>query len=268
MATTPQEFVEIVSPIMAVMFLITMGVLVLNRSYQAGLRKQNLEKEELKARHQESMLRSIIESQEAERKRIAMDIHDEIGALLNTSRFNVTQLGLTAKNPENQKLFEDIFNLYGKISNNLRRISHDLRPVVLEKFGLVAALESLEEQLEATGLGLQIESSLNSKFQEKLELALYRIFQELISNTLKHAKAAHIKIRLDELPDRFQLFYEDDGIGFSTEKVKSGLGLYSIESRLRIFGGTATYLSVPKGMLVQIDLPKASFEINDPGSPS
>lgn len=256
MASTPQDFVEIVSPIMAVMFLITLGVLALNSSFQASLRKQVKEKEELKAKHQESLLRSIIESQEAERKRIAMDIHDEIGALLNTSRFSVMQLGVTAQTPDNQKIFDDIYNLYGKISQNLRRIAHDLRPVVLEKFGLVAALEGMAENLEGSEIELSIESLVEERLPEPLELAMYRIFQELVSNTLKHAKATQIRIRLESLPDRFHFSYEDNGIGFSPDQVNSGLGLYSIESRLSIFGGKATYLPVEKGIRVEMNLTK------------
>jgi signal transduction histidine kinase len=266
MDTTPEIIIEFVLPVLGILFFIGIGVVALNFSFQNNLRNQILEKEELKARYQKELLRSMIESQEEERKRIAIDIHDEIGALLNTSRFNVTQLGLTAKTPENQKLFEDIYSLYGKISQNLRRIAHDLRPVVLEKFGLVAALEGLEEDLEASGLQFWVQSSLQTKLPDKLELALYRIIQELISNTLKHAQATQISIRLEELPDGFQLFYEDNGIGFSPGTTSSGLGLRSIESRLSIFGGQATFMPVQKGVLVQIELNKESILNDDSGS--
>jgi signal transduction histidine kinase len=137
-----------------------------------------------------------LHNQEAKRKRIAHDLHDEIGALLTTSRLYFNQLS-PGHAEEQLKIVSNKINLlFDEMMTNIRRISHDLRPVILENLGLTEAIESIRDKLTEAGIDFNFTHQLTFRMTSEAELILYRIVQELVNNSLKHANARYIDLSM------------------------------------------------------------------------
>lgn len=202
--------------------------------------------------------RALVEGQEEERKRVATELHDGIGVLLSTVKLQFTNI--EEKLPENRALFERATSLLEKASGDVRRISHNLMPGNLVRFGLFDALEDLFETLdESESLEAKIDVKGNlDRLPENHEIMLYRVVQELLNNTLKHGKASSIFLLIDRQADRLNMHYADNGVGFAMEKlVDSGsLGLKSIQSRVHFLEGELNIESAPgKGASFRISIP-------------
>jgi len=255
-STTEFSLIPVLLPAALVIFFISIGVIFLNLHFRKNLLKQKLEKEVLKANHHFELLKANIASQEVERKRIAMDIHDEIGALLTTSRMYLYELKPGQTEEELEIASDKIDSLFIEIAANIRRISYDLRPVILENLGLVSAIESMFEKLEKAGIHLQFIHHFSVEMSKEAELSLYRIIQELIANTVKHARARNIHLKMSEDFSSFYVDYQDDGVGFLFDQVKTGLGTRSIQTRLSLLHGEIEVLEPPIGVhyLIRIDI--------------
>jgi len=142
--------------------------------------------------------------------------------------------------------------------DEVRRISHDLSSGVLVNFGLLPALRELGQSI-SNGSSMQFDITafgLQGKLEQSLEIQLYRIVQELIANTLKHANAQHISIDLTMNEGQLCLTYEDDGTGFNTGHTAEGIGLQNINSRLEPYSGQLVIDSAPgRGSTFIIQLP-------------
>lgn len=135
---------------------------------------------------------------------------------------------------------------------NIRRISQDLRPVILEKLGLVEALESFGEKLEEGGMQFAFSHYLPFAISQEAELLLYRIIQELITNTLKHAQAKIIQLTLEVKSGKLFLAYRDDGLGMVSPG--AGLGMKSIESRLSVLDGVLHHEKQDQGVYFYVEI--------------
>jgi signal transduction histidine kinase len=205
-------------------------------------------------------LNSLLEGQEYERKRLAREIHDGIGPILSTLKMNLANIEGDVENliPELREKFKKSYEMIDEASNDLRSISHNLMPKVLSDFGLVEALETFCEKINVT-INLEIDF-INTGLSERLdvvtELGLYRITQELVNNTLKHAKANKITIQLIKRENTIQLMYEDNGIGFDSIMASDGMGLFNIENRTKALAGRVTVDSQKNnGMTAIIEIP-------------
>ena len=187
-------------------------------------------------------LASMIEGQEAERTRIAKDLHDGLGGLLSTvkAHFSIIQ--------QQVKQLEEI-NVYGKTTEmidnaveEVRRISHNLMPVALRLEGLSSAIEEIAEQLRMVhNINVDFEvSNLEGRFDENREVFVYRIIQEATNNIIKHAQAKNVLIQISKFDKELNLVIEDDGKGFemSDEMASLGIGLKSMQSRVEHLKGT------------------------------
>lgn len=196
-------------------------------------------------------LNSMIEGQETERKRIAEDLHDRLGSTLSAVKMHMDVLS------DNDSRYVKLNSIIGKAVDDTREIAHGLMSGVLSKFGLLAALQDLKETIESSD---QFQIQLSTiQFEERLdpefELHIYRILQELVTNTLKHAYASEVRIQVERKGQDLRISYEDDGIGFDSEKNTSGMGLKNIESRIEKIEGKWSRDSSPnEGMRVYIDL--------------
>lgn len=244
------DFLATLLPLSLVIFVIVLGVVILNQQFNKRLYRQKLESEELKIRYQLELLRSSIHVQEEERKRIARDLHDELGAALSMARMHLVQL--EQKHKEDGTLPQtlgEIREMTEVALGSMRRISHELIPPQLESFGLLQTLEVLKNQIN----GLQqLEMDITTSFDfprlpMEIELGLYRICLELINNTLKHAQASRLSIHLTAQRNLVELNYTDNGIGFSETDPESGLGHKNIEARLNALGGTVSLSNQPDG---------------------
>ncbi|MFO7613732.1 MAG: tetratricopeptide repeat protein, partial [Bacteroidales bacterium] len=179
--------------------------------------------------------RLLVEGQEEERKRIARELHDGLGVLLSATKLQFTSI--KDKSPENKPLIEKATQLLEQASNDVRKISHNMMPGLLTKLGLYEATADLIERINETeniNARFQI-SGKKSRLPENKEIMLYRIVQELVNNTLKHARAGKIELTIETSPDTLRLHYMDDGVGFDVQKLldaeTGSFGLKSLQSR-------------------------------------
>lgn len=255
--TSDQTVLEALLIGMTGMFVLALTVVVFFIVYQRRLLSQQKKHQQIVAAYQKELLRAVINGQENERSRLAKDLHDEIGAMLTTIKLYASQIDQVGPGETLREIKEKTTGMLDETIQNTRRITHDLSPVILKKFGFADALGSICKKLNESG---KIEVNLTQTEIERLpyekELALYRISQELINNTLKHAEASQITISLRAMQDHLQMIYEDNGIGFRVEDVRqiSGLGLKNIESRLNLVEGKVSYLPANKGVKIKIEI--------------
>ncbi len=191
--------------------------------------------QEAEISHQKDLLQSVITSQEAERKRIGMDLHDEVGAALSTLRIKIEK---HAGEEQAANFKSDI----DKIITNMRNISHSLSPRISGNFGFYDAVHELSDNVNRSGkINMLVnfdEDKLRGFANEQSPMAIYRVLSELINNTLKHASAKNIQLNVDVADDKMEIHYQDDGIGISqkTGTASQGMGMQNIESRLGIIG--------------------------------
>ena len=189
------------------------------------------------------MLRANLLSQEKERNRIGKDLHDEVGAMLTTSRLYFRHLDQGGSPEKFAELKQKALDLLEETMKSVRRVSHDLKPVVLERLGLVEAIANMSEQISETGVvKVCFKNEWEGKMDPEYELNWFRIVQELMNNTLKHSGANEIFITLGGDGQSVQVNYSDNGVGLTDEAgAKTGLGMQNIESRLGLIQGTLTY---------------------------
>ena len=238
-------------PAAIIIFIIAIGVVLLNLHFQKNLSLQKYQQEALKSKHQQELFRSGIHAQEEERKRIAQDLHDELGSMLSIMRMQLLIL-------EQQEFSEELKNirqLSETAMTSVRSISHQLMPPQLEVFGLAATLESVIARSE------QLDIQLNCNFvQEELSwmqtLGLYRILMELLNNTMKHAGATLVTIEIWQEETPRHCHYSDNGHGLPADIAGKGLGLKSIEARVNALAGSVKMGNQPgSGFYAIIRLP-------------
>ena len=226
---------------LAVTFMVG-AVLLFFILYQKRMIRNIEEKQELESSYQKSLLSSFIETQENERQRIAADLHDGIGAALAGIKLMLNQF--KPESEADKELLHECKDAIQKTASSAREISHDLLPPALETIGLVRTLERMAKNLSSSSLIIKTNCLLNYRLDKKIELALYRITQELINNTIKYAQASVITIELVEKEEGIFFQYFDNGIGFD-KKGHNGLGLKNIESRVQMIEGTIEFFSEP-----------------------
>ncbi len=211
------------------------------------------------AREANTALRRLNERLEEEARRLARALHDEAGQLLAAVYLSVADLAPELM-PAGRERLGEIYRLLDQIDEQLRHIAHELRPAILDDLGLLPALEFLVEGVsKRTGLPISVEASTGERMPPALEVAVYRIVQEALTNVTKHAQAASVKIELQRSPDRISCSVRDDGVGFdvsATSATKRGLGLVGIRERLDAVGGRLEITSAPRqGTAVTIIIP-------------
>jgi signal transduction histidine kinase len=179
---------------------------------------------------QEQFSRQLIDNIEEERKRIAQDLHDDIGQSLSIVKSRITKMKGHCEMDDT-----GIENEVGRVIEQTRQISHSLYPSYLEKIGLVRSVARLMEKIQdATTIQCSFEISENvDELSLQIKTHLYRIIQECVNNTVKHSGATALKVSIEQKNKGFQLVYQDNGKGLSKEN-KEGLGILSITERAKI----------------------------------
>ncbi|MDX1479278.1 MAG: sensor histidine kinase [Saprospiraceae bacterium] len=207
-------------------------------------RESELKEAEIERLEQEKTIlsmSSMIEGQEAERKRIAQDLHDGLGGLLSNVKSQIQTIQQQVGALEKYDLFTRASGMIDQASQEVRRIASNMMPSSLSALGLAAAVENIAEHLqEDHGLSVSTEFiGMEQRLDETIEIMVYRIIQELSNNVVKHAQASHLMIQINQADKELFLVVEDDGQGFDlTEADRSGgVGLASIRSRVRYLKG-------------------------------
>jgi signal transduction histidine kinase len=185
-------------------------------------------------------LRRVVDAQELERRRLARELHDETGQALTSILLGLKTLEETIEGDGSSAAIGDLRELVVATLQDVRRLAVELRPKVLDDFGLVPALERLTETFaEQTGILVRFESGLGAKrLLPEVETALYRIVQESLTNIVKHARAQTISIAVTRKPGAVAVVVEDDGHGFDPADVREGgFGLEGMRERVGLLDG-------------------------------
>jgi signal transduction histidine kinase len=209
---------------------------------------------ELSERVERDALRRIVGAQELERQRLARELHDETGQALTSILLGLKQL--EGADPASVTALRE---LVVDTLRDVRRLAVELRPKVLDDFGLVPALERLTEGFaEQTGIAVDLEAaSVKERLPEEVETAIYRIVQESLTNVVKHAHAHRVTVLLARADAKIKVVIEDDGTGFAPERARSdGIGLIGMRERIQLLDGTLTVESSERsGTTVAVEVP-------------
>ena len=197
---------------------------------------------------------SVIEMQEQDRLRISQELHDDLGQRLALLEMQLSQLADKCACPETAKGLSAVRERVGEMDQDLHRICCELYPVLLEKLGLVVALKSLCREFCQSGIRAEFaHDNCPTNVSKSVSLCLYRMVQEALHNVSKHSKAKSAKVTLRRSSGRLEVVVEDAGIGFDVDpdRLRAGLGLSSIEERVKRAGGRISISSTP-GLGTQI----------------
>jgi signal transduction histidine kinase/ligand-binding sensor domain-containing protein len=220
--------------------------------YQQSIYRQKNHYLKIINEHQQRLIQSEIVALERERNRISKELHDRVGTNLTAIKLTVNQLLQQHRDP----LAMEVEEQFQIAIQEIKEIIYGLTPPSLERYGLFTGLKNYVGKLHKT---IPIEISLKTFGKDiqknDINIIIFRIMQELITNSIKHSFAKNITIHINSFDDILNIVYEDDGIGFNYDPLQSGLGLDSIESRIHSVNGTLKFDSGKFGVSYTIDIP-------------
>ena len=197
--------------------------------------------------HELKVMEAVIDSQEIERRRIAQQLHGEVGSILHTIKlyFSSMETKFNSVLDENKEQYKKANELLDKVTNEIRDVSHSLDAGIVNNLGIIAALEELADNIQKSDqMFVTVESfNMEERLDIKKEILIYRIIQELVSNVLKHAKAENLHISLTRRIDELNIMIEDDGVGFEFEEAKQsgGMGFTNISNKVSHLEGDLVF---------------------------
>lgn len=243
-------------------FVLSISIILLILIQQQKEIKNKLRLEELKVEHQKKLTEMSFHGQENERKRIAHDLHDEIGSLLSAAKQQLNYINIKFKDlPELKSAIEETKGTLTDTIQEVRNIIENLSPVILESKGFAGAIQFLLEKLNhSQNFNTSFKQQGNAiKLDEKVQIMLYRIIQELINNTIKHAGASKLDLLMNWHEKQLLISITDNGKGFDfDEKIQSdhtGIGLKNILTRIEIIKGKVNFMSSKSGTKILINIP-------------
>ena len=196
--------------------------------------------------NQDDFYKSLIQCEISERQRIAKEIHDGIGGLLGMAKFHLSNIdGLEKLNPAHAAEIMNSMKLIDLANDEARNISNQLLPASIIRFGLKGAIEDLVK-IYKPNFEIVLFFDCQEEIPSQLQANLYRIVNELLNNTRKHAKASSVEIDFIAGLGKIMLHYSDNGIGFDFHEKSNaiqGHGLQNIENRVKLFNGKLSYMN-------------------------
>jgi PAS domain S-box-containing protein len=192
------------------------------------------------------LVQEVIEAQEQERERFAMEIHDGLGQVLLASKMNLNAIGdaVEVLDESTQSIYNKSMELLTEAVQEARNISHGLMSRVLTKFGLSYAINEIVNNINTSkNLAISFQNNIEDiRFNEELEMGLYRTLQELINNIIKHSQAKNASITINKVDNKLLIQIKDDGIGIkqgtNNNSKSGGIGLKNMKSRVEYLGGS------------------------------
>jgi signal transduction histidine kinase len=244
-------------------FILVVSFILFSIRNQNRLLRQRQQFQQAQIAHQKELLGAVILSQEAERKRIGQDLHDDVGTTLSGLRLLIEMFKpANDKDPHYLDFVRSSKSTIDKIVKDVRHISHNLSPATLGYYGLAAAINEHSDIINQSGrLTIDVINDADALL-ESLPLptatALYRVLEELLNNTIKHSGASKAEIHFIEKPNTLFIAYKDNGKGLSgsSDQLKKGMGMQNIESRLTNINASYNVTTKPgEGFHVEINYP-------------
>jgi signal transduction histidine kinase len=232
-------------------------------SYRNYRQKQKLQQQrisELETERQLTATEAVLKGEEQERTRLAKDLHDGLGGMLSGIKYSFnTMKGNLIMTPENHQAFERSLDMLDSSIKEMRRVAHNMMPEALVRFGLDAALKDYCHDINQSGalkINYQSFGIAGENMDQTAAITIYRIVQELITNTIKHAAAKTAIVQLTKTNGQLNLTIEDDGKGFDTGMLQhsKGIGWTNIQHRVDFLKGKLDVSSgAGKGTSVHIE---------------
>ena len=240
------------------------------RNYNQKKKLQQQRISELETQQHLTATQAVLKGEEQERTRLAKDLHDGLGGMLSGIKYSLnTMKGNLIMTPENNQAFERSMDMLDSSIKEMRRVAHNMMPEALVKFGLDTALKDFCHDVNQSG-ALQVSYQSigleNEMIEQTTAIAIYRIVQELINNTMKHAAAKNAIVQVTKSVNQLAITVEDDGTGFDTavlkqskarpdDQVGRGIGWSNIQNRVEFLKGTLDVQSEKeKGTSVHIEI--------------
>lgn len=257
------NLIDFIIPFTTALLVITFAVVLLYQNFQKKLVELELEKTSIEAKQRHELLQNSIMVEEQERKRIAQDLHDDLGAVISIIKMNLMMMKKKQWPAEKDGPYtiniENLIGLSTTAIESIRNISHQLMPAQLELFGLVKTVMSVIENVNRSG-GLKAEFIVKSEWpvlKWDVSLGIYRMIMELVNNTIKHAHADYMLLTFEYTNKNLIICFEDDGIGFQDpSQSETGLGLMSLKARAKVlYGQFDCRNGAKKGIKATITIP-------------
>ena len=253
----------IIQALLGISFTILIISYLLFRNFKQKQRLQESLIQKLEADKLLSATEAVLKGEEQERTRLAKDLHDGLGGILSGLKHSLnTMKGNLIMTPENAQAFERSIDMLDSSIKEMRRVAHNMMPEVLVNFGLDTALKDFCNEINKSGaLQIHYESigMENASIDQTTSITLYRVVQELINNTIKHASASNAIVQINKAGDQMSVTVEDDGKGFDTSILKGtkGIGWLNIQNRVDFLKGKLDIKSESgKGTSVYIEIGK------------
>jgi signal transduction histidine kinase len=226
--------------------LIAIGIFIVKKIFN-----QLKEAERIRKSSERRILNAIIRTEERERQRFAKELHDGLGPIMSTIKMSISALNKNNLDEHGSAVLQNLVKVIDEGISEIKEISNSLSPHVLNNFGLASALSNFIEKITSAKIA-RIEFNTNlqqQRFHSNIESVLYRIACELIHNSIKHANANLITLKINRTKDLLVMHYTDDGIGFEYTKESTveprGMGYYNIYSRLESINGQIEIITAP-----------------------
>ena len=221
-------------------------------------RDHEMELERIRQQSQLDALHAMIQGQEEERKRIAFDLHDQLGGLLTTIKLNLQSVNDRVESDQTRQQMDGVIDAIDDTCQEVRRIAHNMMPLALLKMGLDAAVGDMVDVIrESSDIEISYQNLMEeTSLAEQQQLTIYRVINELVINAIKHGEADSVLVQLSRHNGTISLIVEDDGRGFDPSNEQPGLGLQSLHSRIKFLNGTYHIQSSEGiGTTVSIEMP-------------
>lgn len=246
----------------ALLIVIFLGYRNLRHRQQLAKQQDELQQQRIRELEKDKQLiavDSLLKGQEDERSRLAKDLHDGLGGLLSGVKFSLSNMkDNLIITPDNMTVFERSLDMLDTSIRELRRVAHNMMPEMLTKFGLNEALKEYCNTINSSKLiTIKYQSlGMEARLDKSVEIIIYRIIQELLNNTMKHATASEAFVQLIREENRLSVVVEDNGKGFDSSLMENnkGAGLTNVRSRVDYLKGQLDIHAEPgKGTLVNIE---------------
>jgi len=209
----------------------------------------------------------LLQAQETERRHVARDLHDEIGQALTALKMNLREVQSLTEPTQTANMIVDSVQIADQLIQHIRNLALDLRPSLLDELGLVSAVQwYVSRQAERAGWTVDYAiQEFEHRPSPEIEITCFRVLQEALTNSTRHAKATHLRVALSQHDNVTELLVQDNGVGFDVEegraRARSGnsIGLLGMEERVLLAGGSIEVQSRPHdGTTVIIRFPMVS----------